>query len=242
MTTPPAPTGATNRLLSHLPDAEQRRLAPLLQPVPLKRKQVLHQRRAAIGHVYFPTTGVVSAMAVMGDGAAIEVATIGREGWAGLNAFVGGSAATSPYEVMVQVEGRGLRMPTDALARESRDDGPLRRLLVLYHSAFTTQVSYAVACNGLHTVQARCCRWLLMTHDRVGADALPLTHEFLGIMLGVRRASVTEVLKPLQEEGVVRVSRGLIEVLDRPALEKLACECYRAVVGEYERLLGPARA
>jgi len=110
--------------------------------------------------------------------------------------------------------------------------------LAKYLSAYLYQVSQAVACNGLHPVRQRCCRWLLMTHDRVHNDELPLTHEFLGIMLGVRRASVTEVLQPLQEMGLIRSRRGVITVLDRTQLEAESCECYRRVVDEYQRLLG----
>jgi len=111
-------------------------------------------------------------------------------------------------------------------------------MLLLYQTAFLTQVSYSVACNGLHSIQQRCCRWMLMTHDRVDTDDVPLTHEFLGIMLGVRRASVTEVLRPLNEQGLVENSRGTISILDRSGLEALACECYRKVKGEFDRLLG----
>jgi CRP-like cAMP-binding protein len=230
----PAPLHPTNRLLALLPPAEYRRLSARLQPVALPLKQVLYKARGTIDHVYFPTRGVVSAMAIMGDGSAIEVATIGSEGMVGLAAFVGGES--SPYEVMVQVEGEGLRMRADAFRREVGQDGPLRKLLIHYHEAFSTQVSYAVACNGLHTVQKRCCRWLLMTHDRVGADELPLTHEFLGIMLGVRRASVTDVLRPLQERGLIRCRRGKIVVMDRAGLEAESCECYLVVQDEFARL------
>src|SRR5205809_3169862 len=122
---------------------------------------------------------------------------------------------------MVQVPGDGLRMRADVLKEEASQDGPLRRLLVLYNTAFSTQVSYSVACNGLHKVERRCCRWLLMTQDRVGSNVLPLTHEFLAIMLGVRRASVTDVLQPIQKRGLIQNCRGRIEITDRPGLESL---------------------
>ncbi len=225
-----------NRLLARLPKAEYQRTSPKLQTVALPLKQVLYKARSPIDYVYFPSRGVVSAMTIMEDGRAIEVATIGREGMVGLIVFNGGDS--SPNEIMVQVEGEGLRMRADVFQAESRRDGPLRRLLILYNTAYAMQVSYAVACNGLHVVQKRCCRWLLMTHDRVGADVLPLTHEFLGIMLGVRRTSVTEVLQPLQEQGLIRSERGIITVLDRNGLEDAACECYRSVKEEFTRLLG----
>ena len=194
-----APGRSGNRLLALLPHDEYRRLSPLLKVVPLPVKQLLYKARSPIDYVYFPVSGFVSAMTVMEDGCAIEVATIGKEGMAGLTAFIGGE--TSPYEVMVQVSGQGVRMRADEFKREASRDGDLRRILVRYNTAFAVQVSYSVACNGLHTVEKRCCRWLLMTQDRVGANRLALTHEFLSIMLGVRRASVTDILQPLQEAG-----------------------------------------
>jgi CRP-like cAMP-binding protein len=199
-------------------------------------KQVLYKAFSPIDYVYFPQRGVVSNLMVMEDGSAIEVATVGNEGVLGLTVIIG--AETSPNEVMVQVEGDGLRMSADAFKAEAARDGPLRRLVGLYHGVFQTQVSYSVACNGLHTIQKRCCRWLLMTQDRVGADVLPLTHEFLGIMLGVRRSSVTEVLLALQQNGLIRNERGKVVVLDRPGLEATSCECYRRVKEEFARLLG----
>jgi CRP-like cAMP-binding protein len=232
--TPTPPWDGGNRLLARLPKSEYKRLFPLLHAVPLNVKEILYKAHSPIDYVYFPTSGIVSAMTVMEDGTAIEVATIGNEGITGLTAFVGGE--TSPYEMMVQASGHALRMKVNVFQQEVSNDGPLREILVRYNTAFSTQVSYSVACNGLHTIEKRCCRWLLMTQDRVGSNVLPLTHEFLSIMLGVRRASVTEVLQPLQQRGVIRSMRGKIEVLDRPRLEALACECYRSVSREFARL------
>lgn len=235
MTSPSSPQSG-NRLLALLPPAEYQRLVPHLQAISLDPKQILYSARSPIDYVYFPTSGIVSAMTIMEDGAAIEVATIGNEGLVGLTAFIGGE--TSPHEVMVQVPGEGIRMPADVLKNEARHEGPLRRLLVLYNTAFSTQVSYAVACNGLHKVEKRCCRWLLMTADRVGSNVLPLTHEFLSVMLGVQRSSLTEVLHPLQERGLIHNGRGKIEIVDRSGLEATACECYRVVKEEFARLFG----
>ena len=206
----------------------------MLQPVELKPRQGVYHVHGPIDYVYFPTGGIISAMVVMEDGNAIEVTTIGKEGMAGLSALLGGD--TSPYEVMVQVPGQGFRMRADAFTKATEVKGMFRSILVQYHTAFSAQVAYSVACNGLHTVEKRCCRWLLMTHDRVGSNVLQLTHEFLAIMLGVRRASITEVLKPLQNMGLIRNSRGEIEILDRAGLEKHACECYRAINAEFARL------
>jgi len=155
-------------------------------------------------------------MTVMENGDAIEVATIGKEGMAGMTAFIGDEA--SPNDFMVQVAGEGLKMRADVFREEAKRDGPLRQVMVRYHTAFLTQISYAVACNGLHTVEKRCCRWLLMTQDRVGSPSLPLTHEFLSIMLGVQRSSLTEILGPLQERGLIHNTRGKITIVDRPRM------------------------
>jgi CRP-like cAMP-binding protein len=228
------PTTPGNRLLARLPPAEYRKLLPDLKPVTLESGQVLHKARAPVEYVYFPTRCVTSFLTVMEDGAAIEVGTVGPEGVVGVTAALG--APRSSHQVIVQVPGEGLRMGADVLAAEAARDGALRRLLTLYQAAFLSQVLQSVACNGLHPIGRRCCRWLLITHDRVGSDELPLTHEFLGMMLGVRRASVTGALGPLRDKGLIRYARGVITVLDRKGLEAAACECYRAVADEFDRL------
>jgi CRP-like cAMP-binding protein len=225
-----------NRLLARLPQGEYQRLSHHLQAVPLPVKQVIYAARAPIDYAYFPNRGVLSAISVMSDGRAIEVANIGNEGVAGLTAFIGDEISAN--EVIMQVEGDGLRMKADVLKDEANRKGPLRQLLLLYNSAYQMQVSYSVACNGLHPIQQRCCRWLLMTQDRVGSDVFSITHEFLAIMLGVRRSSVTEVLHPLRERGLIRNGRGTIQVLDRPGLKAATCECYQGIQDEYNRLLG----
>jgi CRP-like cAMP-binding protein len=145
-----------------------------------------------------------------------------------------------PVETIVQVAGDALRVDSAVLARACEPDGPIRQILFRYYAYFMFQVSQSAACNGLHPVHQRCCRWLLITQDRVGSDELPLTHEFLGTMLGVRRVSVTLVIRPLQEKGLIRTGRGRITILDRNGLEGEACECYRLVRDEYDRLLGRA--
>lgn len=172
----------------------------------------------------------------MCDGRAIEVGNTGCEGASGLSVMVG--APESPHRVFVQAADGALRMRADILLRETAREGPLRSLLLAYQASFFLQVSQSVACNGLHPIQQRCCRWLLMTHDRLESDELPLTHEFLAMMLGVRRAGVTEVLGALQEKNLLRCSRGKITVLDRQGLEDQSCECYGIVQNSYERLLG----
>jgi len=234
-TSQPVPL-SVNRLLALLPPDDYRRISRRMQPVSLPLRQTIYKVRAAIDSVYFPTSGFISAMTVMEDGAAIEVATIGNEGMTGMSAVVGGE--TSPYEMIVQIACDGVRMSIDAAKEEWRRDGLFHRLLVKYNTAFAMQVAYSVACNGLHKIEQRCCRWLLMTADRVGKDALPLTHEFLAVMLGVRRSSISEVLRPLQERGLLSNNRGEIRIVDRAGMEATSCECYRAVKSEFTRLFG----
>jgi CRP-like cAMP-binding protein len=228
--------GPRNRFLARLPEADYQRLMPLLQPVTLSLGQILYEARGPIEYAYFPTGAVLSALTVMQDGNTIEVATIGNEGVVGHYGF---GCTTSPHRVIVQVEDGGLRIGARALQKEGAKDGRLRELLTAYHIAFVSQVSQSVACNGLHRLGQRCCRWLLMTRDRVGEDNLRLTHEYLAIMLGARRASVTEALRPLQDAGLLKSHRGRITILRVEGLEARACECYSVVRDEYDRLLGP---
>jgi CRP-like cAMP-binding protein len=235
LNTGPSSSAPQNRLLARLPESEYRRLLPLLQPVPLTYGQVLYETRGPIDFAYFPTGAVLSALTVMEDGNAIEVATVGNEGVVG-HYGIGGK--TSPHRMIVQIEDGGLRIAARALQEEGAKDGVLKDLLGRYHIAFMVQVSQSVACNGLHPLVERCCRWLLMSRDRVGSDDLRLTHEYLAIMLGARRASVTEALRPLQQAGLIHSHRGRITILDGSGLETRACECYFVVRDEYNRLLG----
>jgi CRP-like cAMP-binding protein len=234
-----APRGPLrNHLLALLKPADYERLLPDLQLVPLPFNQPIYEAGGVIDYVYFPTQGVISAVATMEDGTSVEVATIGNEGMAGLPVFI--EAELSPNRLFVQVAGEAARMPADVLRRETKSESSLRRILHLYQTAFMAQLSQSVACNGLHSVLQRCCRWLLITHDRMEDVVVPLTHELLSIMLGVRRPSVTEVLQSLQEKGFVRYGRGRIEIVDRKGLEATSCECYQSVKNQYLRLLGSA--
>jgi CRP-like cAMP-binding protein len=224
-----------NRLLDLLPPDEFERLRPLLKPAPLRAGQVLYDAKGDVEQLYFPAGAVLSAVAVMLDGHAIEVATVGNEGVSGLPALA--VVATSPHRVFAQIAGDALRVDVVAFHREYERLPKLNEIVTRYEQAFIFQISQCVACNGLHVIVERCCRWLLMTHDRVEGDEMALTHEFLSYMLGVRRSSVTEVLQALQSQGLIRYGKGKICVLDRERLEDLACECYRCVRDEYERLL-----
>src|SRR3954452_2503836 len=235
---PKRPTSAAeprNRFLARLPEAEYRRLLPHLEPVELEPDKVLYEAHGAIEYAYFPAGAVLSALVVMHDGNLIEVATVGHEGLVG---HYGLGGKTSPHKVVVQIGDGGHRIASRVLQEQATQDGPLKDLLTAYHVAFMGQVSQSVACNGLHRLEQRCCRWLLMSRDRVGSDDIRLTHEYLAIMLGSRRASVTEVLGPLQEAGLVRSHRGLIGILDGAGLEARSCECYGLVRDRYEELLG----
>ncbi len=235
----PPPLLSANALLAYLPAGELQRLSTMLQPVTLEFKSTLYNVGGPIDYVYFPRSGIISAMTAMGDGRAIEVATIGNEGMSGLSALLGGG--TSPYDVIVQIAGSGWRMRSDHLQQEADRNGDFRKIIMLYHDAFAVQVAYSVACNGLHTVEMRCSRWLLMTQDRIGSPELNLTHEFLSVMLGVRRATITDILNPLQRGGLLRTHRGMIEILDRPGLEAISCECYEMVKQQFGKLF-PHRA
>jgi CRP-like cAMP-binding protein len=231
----PHPVGQ-NLLLLRLPRSERAKLADLMRPVALEFKQVLYRYREPIEYVYFPTGGAASAVTLMEDGRAIEVATIGNEGMVGHSVLFLGIEAAS--EILVQIPGEALRMSADVFKHEAEQQRAIKDLIRLYNTAYFTQVSQSVACNGLHNVQQRCCRWLLISLDRMESNVVPLTHEFLSVMLGVRRASITDVLGPLQDKGLIKNNRGAIDIVDRNGLERLSCECYRKVKGEFERLLG----
>ena len=232
-----APLPSPNRLLAALPAGDYRRLRPHLEPVSLTPRQVLYQPGLPISHVYFPTRTVLSLLLLAnGNGnGAIEVGLVGPEGAAGLPVLLADGLGVG--RCVVQVPGEALRMAGDAFRANVRPGRPLHGLLLRYAHAFLTQVSHLVACNSLHPVSMRLCRWLLMVRARAGADRIPMTHAFLAAMLGVRRASVTEVTQALQRAGLIRYGRGEVTVLDCPGLEATACDCYHIVQAEQDRVL-----
>jgi CRP-like cAMP-binding protein len=236
----PEPRGdrrpAENRLLASLPGGDYDRLRPLLKPVHLAAKDVVVEANTPISHVYFPVAAVLSMVLVMEDGQAVEVATTGNEGMSGLPIYLG--ADRSPARVFCQVPGAAMRMEAGAFREEVGRGGPLNDLIRRFSQAVLNQISQTSACNRLHSIEQRLCRWLLMTRDRVGSDHFPLTQEFLAIMLGVKRPSVTVVASAFQKAGVIRYVRGKVEILDGERLESSACECYRVVKEEFTRLLG----
>lgn len=225
-----------NRLLRQLPREDYAHLLPRLVPVRLRLKDVLVDVDAPIADVYFVRDGVCSVLSSERVDGPIEVGTVGREGFVGLPVLNG--VETTPYRVIVQVAGHGWRLRGD-LFREAVDERPaLRRLLLRYSQYYTDQIVLSASCNRLHTLEERCARWLLMTHDRVEGDQFEITHEFLAQMLGVRRAGVTVAMGTLQAQGVVRYMRGRVVVLDRGRLEAGSCGCYRITRASLERLLG----
>jgi len=224
-----------NRILAALPAGELERLGPELELVELEVRQVLIDPNKVIGDVYFLEEGVVSILGVMEDGSAVETATVGHEGMVGLPVFLG--AMSMAAQAFAQVPGRAYRMPAAALREEVRRGGALSGLLGRYTQALFTLLSQSSACNRMHAVEQRCARWLLLTHDRVGSDTFELTHLFLSQMLGVRRATVTEVAGELQRRGLIEYTRGKITIVDRPGLERAACECYGVIASEFARLL-----
>ena len=226
---------AVNRLLAALPDAEYQRLIPHLERVELSFKQVLHEVGEPIEYVYFPHRGIVSLLSTMADGSMVEVGLVGNEGIAGIPATLGDNIATTI--AIVQVPGSGMRMKASVLKTEFGRGGSLQSLLLRYIQALYAFVSQNAACNRLHHLDGRLARWLLLVYDRVESNELPLTHEFIGQMLGVRRAGVTEAANTLQQAGLIRCTRGKITILNRQELEAVSCECYEIIQGEFARLL-----
>jgi CRP-like cAMP-binding protein len=216
-----------NRFLAALPPADYALLAPHLRPVALERGVVLHEVGDEIEHVYFPHSGMVSLVAVMQNGTTVETATVGRGGVIGAMAAFGSRSATA--RAVVQLPGGALRTGVPQFRAAARESVAIRDLVVRCNDLLISQIQQSVACNALHGLEARLCRWLLQTHDCMDGDSIPLTQEFLAQMLGVRRTTVTIAARLLQSSGLIRYRRGLIQVVNREGLEKAACECHATV-------------
>jgi CRP-like cAMP-binding protein len=227
---------AANVLLALLPAEEYAGLQPHLEPVSVPIRTVLHEPGQPISHVYFPTSGVVSLLTVPDGSQGVESGVVGREGFAGLPVFLGTDRTTG--RSVVQVHLHALRMATEDFRTRVARDGLLHTLLLRYAHFLLCQVSQSLACGVSHPIEQRLCRWLLLIHDRSG-DRFPLTHELMANLLGVRRASISEVAGDLQQRGLIRYRRGQMDVLDRPGLERTACECFRVIRSEWDRLFGP---
>lgn len=225
-----------NRLLAALPEEEYERLVANMETVSLEFKQTLYEPNQPFEYIYFPKSGTVSLLTIMEDGEAVEVGTIGNEGIVGLPVFLG--ADSIPGMAFSQIPGDAWRMSIDVFKDKVTPGSALHDLLQRYTQSLFNLIAQSAACNRLHSIEERLCRWLLMTQDRAGSESFPLTQEFIAQMLGVRRSSVNTVAATLQKAGLIRYVRGKMTILDREGLEASACECYEVVKGEFDRLLG----
>ena len=232
---PDSQTPRQNHLLAALPVDELERLRPHLQLTEMPLGTVLQESGDVPRYAYFPTDCIVSLLNVLEDGASTEISVIGNEGLVGITLFMGGDS--TPRRSVVQSAGCAYRLPGSALRDEFHRNEAVRLLLLRYTQALITQMAQTVVCNRHHSVDQQLCRWLLLSLDRLPSDELTMTQELIANMLGVRREGVTEAVGKLQRLGVIDHSRGHITVLDRPALERLSCECYAVVKRETDRLL-----
>jgi CRP-like cAMP-binding protein len=222
------PPAVANDLLAALPVEVLERLSPVLEQLPLNLKEILHQAGEPIEYVYFPGGGFISELTVLESGDMVEVATVGREGMVGVFASDDGERAPSVSMVQVATD-VCYRLATTPFRAEMNRRGAFHELVTKYMHAHIGLIMQSTACNAIHTVEQRLARWLLMAHDRVGVDAFPLTQEFVAMMLGVSRPSVTIVAGTLQKAGLITYHRGQLKIVDRERLEAASCECYRVV-------------
>ena len=224
-----------NRLLAALPGEEYERLRPHLEPVSFSLGEVVYESGGRLDYIYFPGNAIVSLLYTMENGASAEMGLVGNDGVLGIALFMGGD--TMPNRAVVQSAGIAIRLKAKVLQDEFARGGKFQQLLLRYTQALITQISQTAVCNRLHSVEQQLCRWLLLSHDRVSADELIMTQELIADMLGVRREGVTVAAGRLQDAGAISYVRGRIKILDRRKLEATACECYRVVKTEFDRLL-----
>lgn len=226
-----------NRLLDALSPTVLARLLPQLEPYDLILGQEIHAPGDTAEFAYFPISGLISVVATMNDGASVEIGVAGKEGMFSVATILGDE--TPSQRAMVQLPGKGFRLKARRLRQEMQADAATHTMLLRYAMATLSAVAQTAACNRLHNLEQRCARWLLTAHDRAGDNRFPLTHEFLAMMLGVRRPGVTLAAQSLQSAGLITYFHGIMTVLDRAGLESTACECYRAIQDEFDRLLEP---
>jgi CRP-like cAMP-binding protein len=230
-------TKVGNRLLAGLPPADFVLLAPYLRKVSLERDAVLVRSEDPIEQIYFPESGIIAFIMGMPSGETVATAVIGNDGAVGLLTALG--PAVSPISAVVRVAGTSLRISPARFHAALNRSGAIRHAVQIYTRSLLTQFQHVAACNALHSVEARMARWLLHIHDRVDGDALPLTQEALSELLGVRRTTVTHVVRKLRSSRAIRSNRrGLIEI-DRPRLEAAACECYEVMRRRIDRIVSP---
>ena len=225
----------SNRILASLPEDELARLVPHLSPVTLERNHPMLEDGQIVIDAYFLETGIASIVVTTEDGKTVEAGIVGRCGMVGIPILLG--TQTMPGRTFIQIPGAGFRISAESVWREFERAGEFRRRLLRYLQAQLIQTSQTAACNRLHDIEQRLARWLLLCHDRMDSNDLPLTQEFVGQMLGAPRTTVTLALGLLQRAGLIDSSRGHILITDRKGLEDVACECYRAISAEYARLL-----
>lgn len=230
----PYPSALNNQLLASLPPALTGLLASRLEPVQLTAGDTLYEAGSLLRHVHFPVAAVVSLVSPLMDGARTEVAVVGREGVVGVCAFMGGAQALS--SAVVQCPGLAWRMSASDIADMAREHAPMMQQLLRYTQVLFTHMAQNAVCHRHHALQPQLCRWLLQHIDRQSGDALCITHERIAGMLGVRREGITGAALKLQRTGLIRYSRGRMEVIDRHGLEAHSCECYGVVQQAYERL------
>ncbi|HVF50482.1 MAG TPA: Crp/Fnr family transcriptional regulator [Pyrinomonadaceae bacterium] len=223
-----------NCILRRLPREDYARLQPHLEPVQLRLGQVLIEAGGVIDYVYFPQNSMISLISHTAAGESVEVGIVGFEGMAGISAVLG--VDISPHEALVQVPDGAQRLRVRVLREEFKRCDALHDLLLRYTQGLLLQTSQIAACNRLHSIAERLARWLLMSYDRCACEDLPFTQEFLALMLGVRRAGVTEAAVILQTEGYITYRRGHIKIIDRPGLEDYTCDCYDIVKTEFDLL------
>jgi CRP-like cAMP-binding protein len=224
-----------NKMLAALPRHQFDMLAPHLTSVSLQQAEILAEPGGEFEHVFFPQSGMLSLLAVLRDGKAIETATVGREGVVGAMAGLG--LYKSLVRVVVQLPTMVSRIPASQFRTAVAQSDIIRNVCIHYNEVLLSQARVTAACNALHVVEARFCRWLLQSADRAESDTVALTHEFLAEMLGVRRTSVTEVASKIQASGAINYTRGQITILKRSVLEKMSCECYQTLVEQSAGLI-----
>jgi len=224
-----------NQFLASLSAADYARLAPRLRPIVLEQGTLLYEPGDEIKQVYFPHTGMISLLRVMQNGKAIETATVGHEGAIGIMAGLG--AYTTLSRAAVQLPLTGMQIATVPFRKAVHESAALQSLIAKYRELLLFQTQTIAACNALHLIEPRFCRWILQASDRSEDDLLPLTHELLSQMLGVRRASVNEVANKLQAAGIIEYARGTVKIVNRKRLKSLSCECYGTLLAKTTKIL-----
>lgn len=233
---PTTPQQCKNFLLSMLPDDEYQAVYPHLELIPTPIDFKLYERDKPLRYAYFPCSGEHSILATTRDGTAAEVGTVGYEGFSTVDLLM--EAETASETTVCQIAGETLRMPSDKFKSLAAEHKTLRRITLRYLQAYLSMVSQSVACNALHTLEQRFARWMLMSHDRVHGDEFHLTQEYIAMMLGTHRPSISLIAGTFQRAGILQYRRGVITVLDREALEDACCDCYGIVREHFKRFLG----